>query len=371
MAICKEGLITMPIDANATSQPYSPDVTPADFDLARPALAPDDAVARLADLEAAARAALDAITTDAANRLSQAVDRAETRVMEALSLMEHQQREAHRWRDDLDERLRAQMRELGEWDETLTEMRHEIVGLREMAEASVSLASGDLDQRWDAMRRELGDILATAESDERARWEAFMAGAADTLAAHSGIDPTELATVRADLANLSATAATTVARLHEAQREQVAALRSEVHSLLESERNRAAAALQERLEEARGAFLAQTQTLRDWQEQVGRDVAALRQAAAAAERDVHAAKADLLGGMEGTLAALRGEIANGIAQAKIGAQNEVQTARAETERLVRRAHGQSQGRQSFVLLLALLALLVAVGALALPFVWHH
>jgi hypothetical protein len=361
----------MPIDANATSQPYTPDVVSADFARTHTASMPDDAAAHLADLEAAARAALDAITTDAANWLNQSVDRAETRVVEALSLMEHQQREAHRWRDDLDERLRAQMRDLGEWDETLTEMRHEIAGLREMAEAALSLASGDLDQRWDAMRRELSDILATAESDERARWEAFMAGAADTLAGHSGIDPTELATVQADLAALSATAATTVAQLHATQREQVAALRSEVHSLLESERHRAAAAVQEQLVEARGVFQSQAQSLRDWQEQVGRDVAALRQSAAAAERDVQTAKADLLGGVEGTLAALRSEIANGITQAKIGAQNELHAVRAETERLVRRAQGQAQGRQSVVLLLALLALLVAVGALALPFVWHH
>ncbi len=194
----------MTLDVNASTHPYRADVVQEndvlpDVDaVAQSQAARTTAVAasheaefaaRLDDLEAVARAALDAITTDAGNRLNQVVETAETRVMEALSVLEQHQREAARWRDDLDEQLRKQMRELGEWDETLTEMRHEVSGLREMAEASVSLASGDLDKRWDAMRRELRDILATAESDERARWEAFMAGATETLAANSGIDP--------------------------------------------------------------------------------------------------------------------------------------------------------------------------------------
>jgi hypothetical protein len=330
----------------------------------------DDHISRLAGLEDAARAAIDAVATDAGNRLSQTVDRAETRVMEALAVLDQQQRDAARWRDDLDERLRAQMRDLGEWDDTLTEMRHEVGGLREMAEASVALASGDLDHRWDALRRELRDILATAESDERARWEAFMAGAAETLANHSGIDPAELAAVRADLATLRDAATTTIQQMQQAQREQLAALRTELHALVESERAHIAAGVEQRLEDARAIFLTQTRALDDWQQQVGRDVAALKATAVAAETGVRDARATLRAEVQGALTALRTELDQGVAQARVTAQAEVSALRADTERMVRRTQSQTLGRQSLSLLVAILALLVALGALALPFVLH-
>ncbi len=330
----------------------------------------DEHISRLAGLEDAAHAAIDAVATDAGNRLNQTVDRAETRVMEALAVLDQQQRDAARWRDDLDERLRAQLRDLGEWDDTLTEMRHEVSGLREMAEASIALASGDFDRRWEAMRRELRDILGTAESDERARWEAFMAGAAETLAAHSGIDPAELAAVRSDLATLREAATGTINQMQQAQREQLAALRSELHALVESERGRIAAGVDQRLEEARTVFVTQTHALEDWQTQVGRDVAALKATATTAEAGVHEARATLHAEVQGARAALRTELDQGVAQARVVAQNEVSMLRADTERLVRRTQSHVQGRQSLSLLVALLALLVAVGALALPFILH-
>ena len=325
---------------------------------------------QLMGLEAAARAALDAITTDAANRLGHTVERTETRVMEALGLVEQQQHEVLRWRNDAEERLRTQLRDLGEWDETLTEMRHQVGGLREMAEASVSLASGDLDRRWDSMRRELRDILETSASDERARWEAFMVGAGETLAAHSGIDLAELENVRTDVATLRDSANKTIAQLQQMQREQLAALRSEVHTLVESERNSIAAGVELRIEEARRVFLAQVQSLQDWQQQVGRDVAGLRGSAQAAEEGVREAKTALRTETQGALTTIRTEVEFGVAQARVVAQNEIGTVRADCERLVQRAQQQSQSRQAFAFLLAILAMLVAVGALVLPFLRH-
>ncbi len=228
----------------------------------------EDTAQRFEGLEAVARAALATITTDAAQRLNGTVESAETRIMDALTLLETHQREFARWREEAEERFRAQLRDLGEWDETLTEMRHEIGGLREMAEASVSLASGDLDRRWDGMRREISDILASAESDERALWEAFMATATETLASHSGIDLGELHTVRADVAQLRDAATQTITQIQGAQREQLAALRSELHTLIESERSSIGAGVDQRIEEARNVFLAQVQSLQDWQGQV-------------------------------------------------------------------------------------------------------
>ena len=325
---------------------------------------------QLAGLEAAARAALDSITTDAANRLGQTVERAETRVMEALGMVEQQQHEVHRWRNDAEERLRAQLRDLGEWDVTLTEMRHEVVGLREMAEASVSLASGDLDQRWDALRRELRDILETSASDERARWEAFMVGAGETLAAHSGIDLSELENVRNDVTSLRDSANKTIAQLQQMQRDQLAALRTEVHTLVESERNSIAAGVELRIEEARRVFLAQVQSLQDWQQQVGRDVAGLRGSAQAAEEGVREAKTALRNETQGALTTIRTEVEFGVAQARVVAQNEIGNVRADCERLVQRAQQQAQSRQAFAFLVALVALLVAVGAIVLPLVRH-
>jgi len=381
----------MTLDVNADARVYRadamtggevlPDVdSPAQSQVKRLVIPPDaqasqaaqqaEYAARLEGLETVARAALDAVTTDAGNRLSQAVDAAETRVMDALSLLEQHQRETARWRTDLDERLRTQMRELGEWDETLTEMRHEVGGLREMAEASVSLASGDLDKRWDAVQRELRDILATAESDERARWEAFMAGATETLAGNSGIDPAELASVRGELATLRESATTTISQLQQVQREQLAALRSEINTLVESERNRISAGVAEQLDEARQVFVTQTQSLQDWQSQVGRDVSALKDTAVAAEAGVRHAKTSLHTETQSALTTIRSEVDLGVAQARTAAQSENVSLRTDMERLIKRSQGAIQGRQSLSLLLALLSLLLAIAALALPFVLH-
>ncbi len=327
----------------------------------------EDASQRFAGLEAVARAALETITTDAAQRLNGTVERTETRIMDALSLLETHQREFTRWRDDAEERFRAQLRDLGEWDETLTEMRHEIGGLREMAEASVSLASGDLDRRWDGMRRDLSDILASSESDERARWEAFMATATETLASHSGIDLGELHTVRGEVAQLRDAATQTITQVQGAQRDQMAALRSELRTLIESERSSIGAGVDQRLEEARKVFLAQVQTLQDWQAQVGRDVAALKQTAQAAEAGVREAKAALHAETQGAREAIRHEVEQGVAQSRAAVQAALGDVRADTERLIQRSQGPLQGRLSLVMLLTILALVFGIGALIVPF----
>ena len=327
----------------------------------------DDYTHRFEGLEAAARAALETITTDAAQRLSATVDRAETRIMDALTLFESHQRDFTRWREDAEERFRTQLRDLGEWDETLTEMRHEIGGLREMAEASVSLASGDLDRRWEGMRRDLSDTLASAESDERARWEAFMATATETLASHSGIDLGELATVRADVAQLRDAATQTIGQMQGAQRDQMAALRSEMHTLLESEHTSIGAGVDLRLEEARKVFLAQVQSLQEWQQQVGRDVAALKQTAQAAEAGVREAKASLRTEAQGALDSIRMEVEQGVSQTRAAVQAALGDVRADTERLIKRSQLPVQARLSLVMLLTILALIFGVGALIVPF----
>jgi hypothetical protein len=325
---------------------------------------------RIEGLETAARAALDAITTDAANRLAQTVERTDMRVMEALSVQEQQQRELARWRDDSEERLRAQLRDLGEWDEALIQVRHEIGGLREMAEASVSLASGDLERRWDALRRELRDVLATTENDERARWEAFMASAGETLASHSGIDLAEFATVRNEITTLRDAANRTISQLQQAQRDQLEALRSEMRTLLESERSSIGATVEQKQEEARRVFLAQVQALQDWQQQVGRDVAVLKTSAQAAEEGVRAAKTTLHTETQHALTTIRNEVEFGVAQARMTAQNEVGNVRADCERLVQRAQRQTQSRQTVTFILTTLALLLAAGALLMPLLHH-
>jgi hypothetical protein len=327
----------------------------------------EDTAQRFEGLEAVARAALATITTDAAQRLNGTVESAETRIMDALTLLETHQREITRWREDAEERFRAQLRDLGEWDETLTEMRHEIGGLREMAEASVSLASGDLDRRWDGMRREISDILASAESDERARWEAFMATATETLASHSGIDLGELHTVRADVAQLRDAATQTITQIQGAQREQMAALRSEIRTLIETERSSISAGVDQRLEEARKVFLAQVQSLQDWQGQVGRDVATLKTTAQAAEADAREAKSALQAETQGARAAIRSEVEQGVAQSRVAVQAALGEVRADTERLIKRSQMPIQGRLSLVMLLTILALIFGIGALIVPF----
>lgn len=322
---------------------------------------------RFAGLEEAARAAIDAITMESEQRLAATADRAETRVVEGLTLIEQQQHEQARSRSDLEERLRTQMRELGEWDENLSEMRQEIGGLREMAEAALSIASGDLEQRWDALRRELRDTLATAESDERARWEAFMAGVSETLAVNSGIDPTALETVRTEVTTLRNTANQTINQIQGVQREQLAALRSEMRTLVESERSAIGADVDTRLEEARRVFLAQVQSLQDWQQQVGKDVQGLRGEASSARQEVNAATAQLNAETQRALAMIHNEVDQGVAQARSVAQSETGSIRIESERHIRAVQQQARTAQMIALVIAVLALLMGAGALALVF----
>lgn len=326
---------------------------------------------RLAGLEIAARAAIDAVTEDASNRITKVVDQAEQRIMDAVSLSEQQQKDMTRWHNQTDEQIRAQIRELGEWDETLTEMRQDIGGLREMAEASVSLASGDLDQRWNRLERDLRDILATAESDERARWEAFMAGAADSIASHSGIDPAELETARTELAKLSTTATHTVSQMQQSQREQLAAMRSEINTLIESERARIGAGLDAKIDDARTVFTTQVKSLQDWQQQVGKDVGQLRQTAQAAESGVLEAKSSLQREAQAALATIRAEVEMGVTQARAVAQAEISVVRADCERMVKRAQQKGQTFQTLALIIAMVAFLVGIAAFGVTFLHLH
>jgi predicted DNA-binding protein YlxM (UPF0122 family) len=195
----------------------------------------------LAGLEEAARVAIDTVVTEAEHRLSQAIDQAENHVIESISLSEQQQKELARWRDEVDDRLRIQLREIGEWDEILSEKRTEIDGLREMAEASLSLASGDLDKRWERLQRELRDILNTFEVDERARWEAFMA----SVSTGEGNNIAVLDVLRAEVAQMYETTQQSVQQQINAvqqpanrYREQLASLRTELRTLIASENER-------------------------------------------------------------------------------------------------------------------------------------
>lgn len=326
---------------------------------------------RLAGLEIAARAAIDTAAENASNRITTVVDQAEQRIMDAVSLSEQQQKDLTRWQNQSDEQIRAQMRELSEWDETLTEMRQDIGGLREMAEASVSLASGDLENRWHALERDLRDILATAESDERARWEAFMAGAADSIASHSGIDLVELENVRTDLATLRTTASQTVTQMQQTQREQMAAMRSEINTVIESERGRISAGMDAKIEDARMVFTTQAKSLQDWQQQVGKDVGQVRQSAQGAEKGVQEAQATMHREAQSALTTIRAEVEMGVAQARAVAQAEIGIVRGECERLVKRAQQKGQTFQTLALIIAVIAFLIGIAAFGVTFLQLH
>ena len=182
---------------------------------------PDDLGVRIQSLEVAARLAIEAVTDGAEQRISSTLERGESRILDALSLAEQQQREFARWRDDWQGRLEQQVNELNEWDGDLRALSQDLGGMREMAEAAIGVASDELERRWDAIRRELTDILETAASDERARWEAFMLSATETLANSAGIDPAEVDALRIDIAQLRETAAQTI---HAAQHRPIASL---------------------------------------------------------------------------------------------------------------------------------------------------
>jgi hypothetical protein len=326
---------------------------------------------RVAALEEAARGVVDTIASDAQQRLSAVVTDAENRLVDALSLNEQQQRELARWREDAEERLRAAMRELGEWDETLTTMRQEAGGLREMAEAAIALASGDLDKRWDALRREIGDILTTAESDERARWEAFMASTADSLAVGSDGDPAAVEELRADIATIRDSVTKTVANFQQMQREQLAALHNEVHAMLETERGRVAHQMDQRLSEAQRAFQSHTTALQEWQQNVGHDVASLRESAGATEQRIRTATEGLQAEAQAAIRAVHTEIQNGIAQTRAAAQAEMGGVRTESTQALRRVQRQARTSQAMALAIAFFALAAGLGSLAVSFLHLH
>ncbi len=322
-------------------------------------------------LEEAAHIAIDTVTNDAERRISAAIESAESRVVDALTLNEQHQHELKRWRDETEERLRATLRELSEWDETLSEMRTGMSGMREMAEASISLASGELDQRWDALRGELNDVLATAESDERARWETFMSSVTDSLAVGSDGDPAALEEIRADIAVLRDSVTKTISNFQQMQREQIASLRSEMHSLLESERGRSAHLIETRLGEAQRAFQTHSAALREWQQNVGRDVAGLREMAETADARVREATAQLQAESQVALHAIRVEIQNGVAQARAAAQAEMGGARVESTQAIRKVQRQVQAWQSLALVIAVIAFVIGSGAFAVAFLHLH
>lgn len=362
---------------------------------------------RLAGLEEAARVAIDIVTVDAERKLATAIDHAETRVVEALTLSEQQQHELARWRNEIEENLRARLRELGEWDEALTETRNDIGGMREMAEAAMALASGDLENRWNAMTREqekrwdqlgreLREILATAESDERARWEAYMATAADTLAAGANGDPAVVDRLRADVATLHdnvGRAVTTLQQHQQGQREQVASLRSELHTLIESERSRTVAAVDQRIGDAKVALETQTKAMQTLQSQVSQEVTTLRDAATAAEQRTRAATTTLQAEAQKALDTLQSAIEHGVEQARVAAQSELSGIRAEldrvsfqaraatqvetgairmdSERAMRKMQKQVQMWQSLSLVIAVIALTVGIGAFAVAYLHLH
>jgi hypothetical protein len=152
-----------------------------------------------------------------------------------------------------------------------------------------------------------------------------------------------------------------------AQRDQLAALRSEMHTLLESERGNISAGVDGRLEEARKVFLAQVQSLQEWQQQVGRDVAALKQTAQAAEEGVREAKAALRAETQTALSTIHSEVEQGVIQARSAVQSALGEMRGETERMIKRSQMPLQGRLTLVMLLTILALVFGIGALMVPF----
>ena len=362
---------------------------------------------RLVGLEDAARMAIDIVTVDSERKLANAVERAETRVVEALSLSEQHLGEFQRWRVDVDERVRASLRELGEWDESLTETRGDVVGLREMAEAALSLASGeismrwealsrDIDMRWDQLGRELREILATTEADERTRWEAFMSATADTLAVGEGGDPSAVEYMRSELVMLQEGLTRTTTNLQtqqQQQREHVAALRTELHILIESERSYTVTTVEQRLSDAQSVIINQTKALQDWQQQVGKDVVGLREMATGAEERARSASESMKIEAQTTLENIRTEIRHGVIQARAAAQAELDSVRAEInqvsfqsraanqaetgairmdqDRALRTFQRQVQAWQTLALVLSVIALTIGLGAFAVSFLHLH
>ena len=100
---------------------------------------------------------------------------------------------------------------------------------------------------------------------------------------------------------------------------------------------------------------------------MGRDVAALKQTAQAAEAGVREAKATLHAETQGARDAIRNEVAQGVAQSRAAVQMALGEVRADTERLIKRSQIPVQARLSFLMLLTILALIFGVGALIIPF----
>lgn len=307
----------------------------------------DDAVVsqateRFAALEAAARLAIEAVTGDAGRQVARLIESSETRLVDALGLVEQQQRDLTRWREAMEQQLNEQVRHLGDWDEELHELKQNLIGMRELAEAALGVASDELERRWESLRRELTDILETEAGDERARWEAFMHSANETLASGSGIDPAEVDALRLDITTLRDAAAQSIAAGQQAQREQLATLRTELRTLLESERGQIITLLSSRVDEAQATFVGQAQQLQAWQDSVA---------------------AQLKLWQDG----LGQEVEQGIHQTRAITRAEISGMRSDTERTMLRLRRQGHVRQILTLIIAILALLASAAAVALPF----
>ncbi len=333
---------------------------------------------RFASLETAAQLAIAAVADAAEIRLAQVVDRGETRVMDALSLIEQQQRDVTQWRDAMQTRIDEQVRNLGEWDDELHEVKQELSGMREMAEAALGVASDELDRRWENIRRELTDILETGASDERARWEAFMHSANESLANSAGIDPAEVDALRIDIAALREAASASIASSQQAQREQLAILRTEMRTLMESERVQILTTLNQRVDEAQNLVTTQREKLiewqdgvavrlHEWQDGVSAQVSELHETARQAEHHLRQNLATIRGEAQSMLDQLHQEVDLVIAQARGAARTEISGVRAETERSMTRLHRQSRTWQVLTLIIAVLAFLASGAAVALPF----
>jgi len=333
---------------------------------------------QLQGLEAVARMAIETVASEANAHVQTFIDAAETRLIEAVTLTEQQQHDLNRWRDTMEEQLRTRLRDIGEWDEILQEKRTEVDGLREMAEAALSLASGDLETRWEAQQQELQDILATYESDERARWEAFMSTTAETLGNDAGGDPTSIAPLRAELIKQQQML-TTLQQYYQTQREQVVALQNDMRAQVESACNSTVTAVQAK-------FTAHYDSLHDWHKHASKDLETWHGQIALLEKRANAATEKLTLQTNQTVATMRHEIQQharnaatdeigqvratfdeAASQSRAATQAETGMLRIENDRALMKLRRQLRTSQTLTFIIALVALGAGVAAILISY----
>lgn len=325
----------------------------------------------LSHLEQAAQMAIDTILTESRHRIDVLVDQVDTRVLDALSMVDEQQQTLHNWQQITENELQKRIANADAHQFAITEQVQRMERVRTAAEASLAITRGDLEQQWNLLRTEMSTHFAQREQEEQLRWEQFrssvmlQSSSADQNSEHIQHVSAELAKLRDDTGSILGVVHGTLNNLQQHQqglREQVTAVRSETHALLESEHANILESIENRLVIAGTKMTSQAQSLQETLHRSAAEFMKVQDDTKLAERRLQ----DILSEQEINMNSLRRLLDQEIFQLH-------SMVREETEKILQEqtvGFRHAQLWQSITFVMTIVALVVATGAFALTYLHH-